>query len=590
MVSSSDTIEALTNMATYRSFAPNSIDKTASSEEKQLGSHLRMYIEEKSPPLSNSDAKRYDNEISKFPDCFFEMLNCSFSGEIEDGLKMAEQSSRYLNKMENSVFGHVFYFHDALLRVRYVRIRYRLPLGVQRRHLKATQKAGRKLRAMERFGMMRAGHKWALIEAERARVKGNIDRAIQMYHTAINGAHASQLIHEEALFNELAGTFHLDIHHLVAGYAHLQRACELYCDWGVTAMANRLYNQYPHLPNSPARQAVLKSRMDTPFCECAAPEGDALKETTALLQAAQQFDAEMGLSSLIEQIRNLFRDIAQAERVLILLEQNGELTPAQRTTSTTDKDDWPAAIAYYVNRTGKSLVSNAGDCNFFIEKNIHLQNALPQPFFCLPLVTGTTSLGVVYFENLAFNQENRNASIRLLEIVAAQAASAIEKAKIKDALEKSEKELALLIAQKDEPQKILEDALTACSQLCTIDEHTADDLQTILNKLMVEQTVYRNSALSLETLAEITGYSARAVSEVINVRFKKNFYRYVNDFRIDDVKKRLCQPNESAGILEISLDAGFSSKSSFNLYFKQCTGMTPSMYRNRHTSKVCNYE
>ena len=66
----------------------------------------------------------------------------------------------------------------------------------------------------------------------------------------------------------------------------------------------------------------------------------------------------------------------------------------------------------------------------------------------------------------------------------------------------------------------------------------------------------------------------------------KNFYTLVNDYRIEEVKRRLEDPRyRNLTILAIAYDSGFNAKSSFNTIFKEQTGMTPSEYQKQVTSK-----
>ncbi len=66
----------------------------------------------------------------------------------------------------------------------------------------------------------------------------------------------------------------------------------------------------------------------------------------------------------------------------------------------------------------------------------------------------------------------------------------------------------------------------------------------------------------------------------------KNFYNLVNDYRVEEVKKRMVDPKyRHLTILAIAYDAGFNAKSSFNTVFKEKTGMTPSEYQQSVIAK-----
>jgi len=92
---------------------------------------------------------------------------------------------------------------------------------------------------------------------------------------------------------------------------------------------------------------------------------------------------------------------------------------------------------------------------------------------------------------------------------------------------------------------------------------------------------YRDRELTIFDLSGQLQIPRHFLSEVINEHMGKNFYTLVNEYRIEEVKKRMVDPAyKHLTILAIAYDAGFNSKSSFNTIFKQKTGMTPSEYLN----------
>ncbi|MCP5103303.1 MAG: helix-turn-helix domain-containing protein, partial [bacterium] len=108
-----------------------------------------------------------------------------------------------------------------------------------------------------------------------------------------------------------------------------------------------------------------------------------------------------------------------------------------------------------------------------------------------------------------------------------------------------------------------------------------------LTKLMEEKKPYLDPELNAEKLAGSLGISKKYLSQVINQQFNMNFKNFVNQYRVEEAKKKLLDPREQDFVLlKIALDAGFNSKSVFNEAFKKFTGMSPSEYRKKEGEKV----
>jgi AraC-like DNA-binding protein len=105
------------------------------------------------------------------------------------------------------------------------------------------------------------------------------------------------------------------------------------------------------------------------------------------------------------------------------------------------------------------------------------------------------------------------------------------------------------------------------------------------NKLityMENERVYRNSLLSLKSLAKQLSIGERYLSQIINESFNENFYDFVNRYRIEESKEIIRTINGNPKtILSIAYDVGFNSKSTFNMAFKKNTGYTPKEYRKQ---------
>jgi AraC-like DNA-binding protein len=103
-----------------------------------------------------------------------------------------------------------------------------------------------------------------------------------------------------------------------------------------------------------------------------------------------------------------------------------------------------------------------------------------------------------------------------------------------------------------------------------------------LIQLMKTEKPYLDSDLTLMELAGILNVSPHNLSEAINTQLQQTFFDFVNQYRVEQVKKDLDDPQKQhLTFLALALDAGFNSKSSFNAIFKKHAEMTPSEYRTR---------
>ena len=112
-----------------------------------------------------------------------------------------------------------------------------------------------------------------------------------------------------------------------------------------------------------------------------------------------------------------------------------------------------------------------------------------------------------------------------------------------------------------------------------LDAETRSSILETVKRHVEHRALYRDSKLTLSSLAAATDLSTHHLSEVLNQQEGKNFYQFINEYRVEDVCRRL-QEDGSQKVLDIAMEAGFSSKSTFNSIFKQFTGATPTQYRN----------
>ena len=99
------------------------------------------------------------------------------------------------------------------------------------------------------------------------------------------------------------------------------------------------------------------------------------------------------------------------------------------------------------------------------------------------------------------------------------------------------------------------------------------------------QKPYLEPSLSLDELAEKVSIPPHHLSQILNTCFNKNFFDFINSYRIKESEKLLSEQNSyRKTVLEILYETGFNSKSVFNTAFKKNTGMTPTQFRNLQNS------
>jgi len=115
------------------------------------------------------------------------------------------------------------------------------------------------------------------------------------------------------------------------------------------------------------------------------------------------------------------------------------------------------------------------------------------------------------------------------------------------------------------------------------DNRLPDELRkliwTALEAHMQEHAPWRSCNLTLNQLADNTGIASHHLSQVLNDHSGLSFSDYLNQYRISAICTEL--QTSKLNLLDIALNCGFSSKSSFNAILKKHTGKTPSEYRKQ---------
>ena len=114
----------------------------------------------------------------------------------------------------------------------------------------------------------------------------------------------------------------------------------------------------------------------------------------------------------------------------------------------------------------------------------------------------------------------------------------------------------------------------------SLKERQVTELKDKLIRIMNVDKVFMDPGLSALVLSKKLNINTHILSELLNQHFNQNFYDFINQYRVEEAKKRLKDKEyNNFTVLAIGMDVGFNSKSTFNSVFKKVAGVTPSEFR-----------
>jgi PAS domain S-box-containing protein len=298
-------------------------------------------------------------------------------------------------------------------------------------------------------------HKYHLVQAEKARVLGQLLEAEEFYEQAITGASDNDYLQEEALAYELAAKFYLMRGRSKFAQTYMKEAHYCYERWGAMAKVKDLETRYPQLfpqlpgiDHTPTRtnKATTSNSSHIAF------------DLVTVMRASQAISREIELDKLLRALMKILIENAGAKTGFLILENAGEwLIEASGTLNDGDNNNvyttqvleslptinyLPEAIINYVVRTHQPVILNDATHTGNFTNDPYIRHHQPQSILCLPLLNQGKLVSVLYLENKlaagAFTIERS----QILRLLSSQAAIAIENAKLYSKLRKSESQMS----------------------------------------------------------------------------------------------------------------------------------------------------
>ena len=396
----------------------------------------------------------------------YKLMLCYLFGDMESAKHHGTEIDRYLAGETGTVGRPAFYFYDSLAVLA-------VPSPESEERSEALQRADEHLTILQqqwaRHAPMNHQHRVELITAEKCRVLGRKEEAIERYNKAIALAKENEYIQEEALANELTAKFYLDWNQQTAARAYMMEARYCYGRWGATAKVKHLEETYPQLCQSSATRTptTYSNHFSDPTAAQQTREPHTASNShinldlTTFMKASQTIACEIVLSQLLTQLIKILLENTGAQSGFLLLKTKGELLieaearadgevavlqsiPLEFTQPDGTSPLLCSAVINYVARTQESLVLKNARHEGNFTNQPYIQKFQVKSVLCVPLVNRGRLRGVAYLENNlttgAFTQER----VEIVQLLSGQAAIAISNAQLYSQLQDSERQLKRL--------------------------------------------------------------------------------------------------------------------------------------------------
>ncbi|MHB9148040.1 MAG: protein kinase domain-containing protein [Candidatus Amoebophilus sp.] len=282
-------------------------------------------------------------------------------------------------------------------------------------------------------------HKYALVEAEIARVRGHHGQAEAYYDQAIELANRLGFIQEQALAAELATQYWLARGRPLCAQGYLNTAFNGYKQWGAKRKLFLIQAKYADL---------LKDLVPSGLSHLAINEETTLSSTTlrlldlsSILKASQTISSEIELPKLLRGMIQIIIENAGAQKGAVLfVEADGTIVvqaeyATDGTITTLQKiplEDWPNGahtVIQHVKRLHQWIVIDDATKYEQFRSDPYIIQAQVKSILCVPLLKHAELKAILYVENNLMAHAFTPERVQTVLILTAQMAISLENAR-----------------------------------------------------------------------------------------------------------------------------------------------------------------
>ena len=402
---------------------------------------------------------------------FFKICMAFYTGENEEGARLLETLDEYYDAVVHMRYEMESVFFGFLLLAQ-------LDESASENHKKKMANYYSKIKKWNSFSNKNTSHILLAVEAERYRLKGDFNSAIDFYEKAIREAKTKEFIEHTGVIYLIMAKAFLKKGQEQLGKGLFLEACHWFEVFKAEGLIKVLFEKYN-------LDSGVDSARSVAFSQATSREPKMVTfDANSLVKASRVLSQEMSEERIHSELINIVLENAGANKVVFIEIQNNSLFIKARgevgkqveflsePLSSVDSGGMVKNIVYYTYRTlDKVIVSNSEDLSDF-SNDYYIQNNKEnlKSILCLPIINQGEILAILYLENNKIYHAFTKERLEVLNIITTQAAISLKNAELYSTLEQKVEQRAREV--KEILHNIDEAILTIKPDLTFNEEHS----------------------------------------------------------------------------------------------------------------------
>jgi predicted ATPase/signal transduction histidine kinase/GAF domain-containing protein len=393
------------------------------------------------------DEDRFEQHVEESPSlvaCWYwvrKLQACFYAGDCAQAVAAAAKARSLLDAASGVIEEADYHFYAALAKAA---ASDSATPDERREHFGALAEHHKRLALWAETCSENFADRAALVGAEIARLESRELEAERLYEQSIRSAREYGFVQNEGLAHEVAAQFYAARGYETIAHAYLLNARHCYLRWGALGKVRQLELKYPYLVPQSAPLGFDRT-IGTPVQHL---------DLATVIRVSQAVSGEIDFNNLIGILMQTALEHAGGERGLLVLPRGEEMwieaeaTTAQgrvevrRPNMRVAPSALPESVLHYVIRTKDSVLLDDASKKDPFSADSYVRSNNSRSILCLPLIKQAKLIGVLYLENSLASHVFTPARIAVLRLLASQAATSLENARLYSELRNADAYLA----------------------------------------------------------------------------------------------------------------------------------------------------